>query len=230
MPDVRFLALRLEAPLMTFGAPAVDQRRPVQRWPARSMLTGLLANALGWQRHEGDRLNRLQARLLWAARLEREGTLFTEFQTAQLAKDDRAWTTRGRPEGRDGGADSYKSPHLRYKDHRADALVHVVLGLAEAAEAPSLNQVNEALYKPARPLFFGRKACMPATPIAAGWVTGADPLQALLAQNGAGPVFFGAGAGDPALARLRHRASDERRFDLDVHAGQQWVYELGPLA
>lgn len=226
----QFLALRLEAPLMGFGAPAVDQRRPLQRWPAASLLTGLLANALGWQRHEGERLNRLQARLRWAARLEREGTLFTEFQTAQLHKDDKGWTTRGVAEGRAGGPDSYKSPHLRYKDHRADALVHVVLGLTPEDEEPTLAQVEAALRRPARPLFIGRKACLPSAPLAAGWALGTDPLQALLVQPGAGAVFFGEGAGEVALARQRHRASDERRFDLDLHAGQQWVYELGASA
>lgn len=230
MSDTRFLALRLEAPLMAFGGPAVDQRRPVQRWPARSMLTGLLANALGWQRHEGERLNRLQARLRWAARLNREGTLFTEFQTAQLRHDDEAWTTLGKPEGRAGGKATYNAPHLRFKDHRADALVHVVLGLGAAEESPTLADIDLALRRPARPLFIGRKACLPSAPLAAGWAEGADPLQALLTLPGSGPVFFSAEAGNPALARQRHRASDERRFDLDVHAGQQWVYELGATA
>lgn len=222
-----FLLLRLEGPLMSFGAPAVDQRRIVQRWPARSMLTGLLGNALGWQRSDGALLNDLQRRLHWAARLEREGVPITEFQTAQLRKEDEAWTTRGRPEGRAGSPDSYKAPHLRFKEHRADASVLVALGLSEAdAPQPPLDALVAALQRPARPLFIGRKACLPSRPLFDGLESAPDALAALLARPGQGPVFFSEGAGNPACARQRHRASDERAFDLDLHAGQQWVYEL----
>lgn len=221
------LLLRLEAPLMAFGAPAVDQLRPVQRWPAVSMLTGLLGNALGWRRHDAAPLDRLQARLRWAARLDREGTPLTEFQTAQLGKDDQGWTTRGTPEGRDGGADSYKSPHLRWRDHRADASVLVAIILAPADETPTLDHLALALQRPARPLFIGRKACLPATPVFAGWLYAADPLSAVLADRvDDAAVFYGEGAGASSTAGpMRHVASDERRFALDLHAGRQTVFE-----
>lgn len=221
------LLLRLEAPLMAFGAPAVDQLRPMQRWPAVSMLTGLLGNALGWRRQDAALLDRLQARLRWAARLDREGVPLTEFQTAQLGKDDQGWTTRGRPEGRDGGADSYKSPHLRWRDHRADASVLIAVALAPADEPPTLDHLALALQRPARPLFIGRKACLPATPIFAGWRDAADPLNALLADRAdTAPVFYGEGAcGSGKTTAVRHLASDKRRFALDLHAGQQTVFE-----
>ncbi|MFT7721621.1 MAG: type I-E CRISPR-associated protein Cas5/CasD [Roseateles sp.] len=226
MSDSPHLLLRLEGPLMAFGGPAVDQFRPVQPWPAISLLTGLLGNALGWRRQEGARLDRLQARLRWAARLDREGVPLTEFQTAQLGKDDLGWTTRGQPEGRDGGPDSYKSPHLRWRMHRADASVLVALALSPADEAPTLDALAQALQRPARPLFLGRKACLPATPLFAGWQAAADPLSAVLAgltAQARPAVFYGDGAG-PA-GPVRHLTSDERRFTLDLHAGRQTVYE-----
>ena len=69
------LLLRLEAPLMSFGTTAVDHRRPVQPWPPVSMLTGLLANALGWQRSDVAALDALQSRIRWAARIDRAGWL-----------------------------------------------------------------------------------------------------------------------------------------------------------
>jgi CRISPR system Cascade subunit CasD len=97
------LLLRLEAPLMSFGTTAVDHRRPVQAWPAVSMLTGLLANALGWQRSDAQALDALQARIRWAARIDRAGVALSDFQTAQLSKADKGWTTRGVVEGRGGG-------------------------------------------------------------------------------------------------------------------------------
>lgn len=224
------LLLRLEAPLMAFGAVAVDQRRPVQRWPARSMLTGLFANALGWQRQESDRLERLQARLRWAARLDREGTLLTDFQTAQLGKDDKGWTTHGKPEGRDGGAKTYESPHLRWRDFRADASVLISIGLADAAEEPTLETLAESLRRPFRPLFIGRKSCIPSQPLHEGWAEGDDALSALLALEANGPasVFFAEDSGNTALSSRRIQTSDERRFAIDQHAGTQWVHELAP--
>ena len=47
---MRHLAMRLEAPLSSYGAEAIDNFGVVDDFPAASMLTGLLANALGWLR------------------------------------------------------------------------------------------------------------------------------------------------------------------------------------
>ena len=52
MPDHRWLVLRLEAPLLAFGGVAIDQVGVTRDYPAASMLTGLLASALGYRRTE----------------------------------------------------------------------------------------------------------------------------------------------------------------------------------
>jgi hypothetical protein len=90
-----YLRLVLEAPLVAFGGETVDARGVIADFPAASMLTGLLANALGWRRGDRDALARLQARLRYAARIDRDGTRLTDFQTAQLGRNDQGWTTRG---------------------------------------------------------------------------------------------------------------------------------------
>ena len=227
------LLMRLEAPLMSFGTTAVDHRRPVQPWPAVSMLTGLLANALGWQREQAADLDRLQARLRWAARIDRPGFALNDFQTAQLGKSDKGWTTRGTVEERAGGADAYNSPHLRSRDYRSVASVLVALRLEPADEVPTLQDLAAALDHPARPLFLGRKGCLPATRIGLGLVQAADAVVALQQvaglSDGVAPehaaIYFNAGAA-PAAPGLRvHHSSDERRFALDVHAGRQQIYE-----
>ncbi len=230
-----YLLMRLEAPLMSFGTVAVDHRRPVQLWPAVSMLTGLLANALGWQRADVKALDQLQSRIRWAARIDRVGVALNDFQTVQLAKDDKGWTTRGVVEERDGGAESYKSPHLRSRDYRADASVLVALRLEPADQVPTLQDLNHALDRPRRPLFLGRKGCLPATRIGLGLVRAEDAVTAVREAPGLpggvlpaqATIYFSQGAA-PAhgLGRLRiHDASDERSFDLDVHAGRQRVFE-----
>ena len=218
---------------MSFGTTAVDHRRPVQPWPAASMLTGLLANALGWDRSETTQLDRLQARLRWAARIDRPGQALNDFQTAQLAKTDKGWTTRGVVEERGGGADSYNSPHLRSRDYRADASVVVALRLDPAEEPPTLETIARALDHPARPLFLGRKGCLPATRLGLGLVQADDAVQALhqaaSAHDGAAAqdaaIYFNTGAAPVGEGLRIHHTSDERRFALDVHAGRQQVYE-----
>lgn len=227
------LLMRLEAPLMSFGTTAVDHRRPVQPWPAASLLTGLLANALGWDRSAVEALDRLQARLRWAARIDRAGVPLHDFQTAWLGRHDRGWTTRGVVEERDGGPDAYKSPHLRSRDYRADASVLVALRLDLAEESPTLADLAHALDAPQRPVFLGRKGCPPATRVGLGLVEAVD---AVLALDQALPPADGPAAGTPAIyfnegaapqsPGLRvHHSSDERRFAMDVHAGRQRVYE-----
>jgi CRISPR system Cascade subunit CasD len=84
-----YLRLVLEAPLLAFGGETVDARGVVADFPGASMLTGLLANALGWRRGDRDALARLQARLCYGARIDRDGTRLTDFQTAQLDDDAR---------------------------------------------------------------------------------------------------------------------------------------------
>lgn len=216
--------------MMSFGATSVDNLGVVQRWPAVSMLTGLLGNALGYRRTDSNLLNRLQARILWAARLDRPGIPMQDFQTAKLGKSDKGWTTSGEVEGRAGGAATYDSPHIRRRDYVADASVAVALRLVATDESPTLEEVALALRRPARPLFVGRKSCLPSGAILQGSVDAPDLLSALaLATRAAdagrtAAVFFN-DAALAAQARRRHRSSDERRFDLDVHAGSVNVFE-----
>lgn len=229
MTMARHLLLRLEGPLMAFGTTAVDHRRPVQPWPATSMLTGLLANALGWDRAEGARLERLQARLRWAARIDRPGEHLGDFQTAQLSKKSVGWTTRGVVESPAGGDAAFESPHLRERDYRADASVLVALRLDPADEAPTLDELCAALDRPARPLFLGRKGCPPAARLAAGWADGATAVDAIDGAAGldshARPAVYTNEAGAIGQPDRVHPASDERRFSVDVHAGTRPIYE-----
>ena len=226
------LLMRLEAPMLSLGGPAVDQRRPVQRWPAASLLTGLLGNALGYRRIDATLLDRLQARLCWAARIDRPGQPFTDFQTAQLDQSAQGWTTAGTVEERAGGANTYDAPHIRWRDYRADASLAVAVRLHDSDEMPTLAALAAALQRPARPLFIGRKNCLPSQRVLIGLVDASDAVAALGHAPPADdaeprPVVF---CRDPAVAstdrELAHRSSDERRFSIDVHAGLQTVRQL----
>ena len=181
---MRHLIVSLEAPLMAFGGETIDNYGVIRWFPSASMLTGLLANALGWRRTERERHQRLQDRLVFAARIDREpatGVRRTDFQTAQLSGSDRGWTTRGVPEGRAGGAATYDAPHLRYREYFADMRASVALRLEPAEETPTLDDLAVALQEPARPLFIGRKPCLPSGALFGGFSQGDTALAALLA-------------------------------------------------
>lgn len=163
------LLLRFDAPLMSFGAVVVDQRHPTRRFPGAAMLAGLIGNALGWDHRDTGKLQALQDRLRFAARWDAEPELLTDYQTVDLGQDflvDTGWTTRGQREDRKGGTAS-TGTHIRYRDHWANGVATVALALDGAGD-PSLDAVEAALHRPARPLFIGRKPCLPAAPILLG--------------------------------------------------------------
>lgn len=212
---------------MSFGAEAVDAFGVVRDFPARSAITGLIGNALGWDRAESGHLDRLQRRLVMGSLRLREGRRIQEFQTAQLDAGDRGWTTRGRPEGRAGGADTYRSPHIRYRDADADAAVLVALRLDPAGEAPDLNAVAEALDRPERPLFIGRKPFLPSGPIRGRFVEATNVRAALeaacagLPGGGWRAQWPDGEGGGPQVVEL----TDGRNWRVGVHAGLRRVTE-----
>ena len=235
---MRHLILNLESPLMAFGGETIDNYGIIRRFPAASMLTGLFANALGWRRVEPECYQRLQERLVFAARIDREphgDVRLTDFQTAQLNKDDKGWTTRGQPEGRAGGPNTYDAPHLRYRDYFADMRVTVALRLEPEGESPTLDQLAHALQEPARPLFIGRKPCLPSAPLFADFIEAKNTLGALLKlplkredreRDDRVRLLWSDGEGvDCVPIDKESMLTDERNWVSGLHGGGRRVYE-----
>lgn len=234
---MRHLILNLEAPLMTFGGETIDNYGVVRRFPAASMLTGMFANALGWRRIERESHQRLQDRLVFAARIDREphgGLHMTDFQSAAINNRERGWTTRGIPEGRAGG--TFQNT-LRYRDYFADMRVTVALRLQLADAAPTLDELAQALDSPARPLFIGRKPCLPSALLVASeearrFADGDSALEALLASplcdTAAQRISLmypdGEGA-DGVEPNRTFMLTDERNWISGLHGGGRWVCE-----
>lgn len=179
------LLLNLEAPLMAFGAESVDFLGPIAPFPGAAMLAGLLGSALGWRRgRDAARLQELQDRLVFAARIDREPwghAPWTDLQTARLSLKERGWTTAGRPQGREKSSPAtLESPHLRRRDYHPDLRVTAAFRLQPAAAEPTLDDLTQALVRPARPLFLGRKSCPPMTRLLLGTSQGETVLAALL--------------------------------------------------
>ena len=234
------LLLRLDAPLISFGGPQVDNYGVVQPAPARSMLTGLLANALGYEHGDFPRLQRLQARLSFAARRDRPGEPLSDFQTVDLGQpfltDDNAWTTWGKLDPRKGGPEARTGTHIRYRDYRADSVHTVALTLDPLAEEPDLDLLEQALKEPARPLFIGRKCCLPAAPLLLGRIQADTPARALmdlprlpqgrtdLPAGGALTAWWDAGQDivhELTVGCRELPVTDERDWENQVHCGRR---------
>jgi len=175
------LLLRFDAPLMSFGGVQVDEQGPTRPWPGRSMLTGLLGNALGYDHSEWQRLQRLQDRLRYGVRLDRPGQVMTDYQTVDLGQAfmRSGWTTRGEPEGRKGGR-ARVGTHIRYRRYLAGAAVTVALTLEPGDKSePTISSVEAALMRPKRPLFIGRKPFIPSEPLLLGREDAPSLLSAL---------------------------------------------------
>lgn len=228
----RHLLLRLEAPLIAFGGETIDNFGVIRDFPALSMVTGLLANALGWRREEDQRHNQLQQRLVMGARIERVGNRLTDYQTALLYEKDQGWTTHGVPEGRASSPSYSMQPDgrkaltwQRYRDYHADPAVLIALRLEPAEDSPTLDDLAEALDRPARPLFIGRKPCLPTRRLFSGWAEGDNLLQVLQAapaiSSGEKPRWllqWADGEGEMSGDRLLDLC-DERNWTSGVHGG-----------
>jgi len=240
------LILRFDAPLMSFGAPIVDQQGEINPYPALSMMTGLLGNALGVDHSEFDRLERLQARLRYASRQDKKGRRIEDYQTVDLSKpymdDDRAWTTRDTLEKRKGGSAS-SGTHIRYRDYWADAVHTVAVTLDPPDKAPTLDDLESAVKHPERPLFLGRKPCLPADSLFAGRLQ-ADSLPAALAriplsdrhdEKERHPAWWPIHPDDPkpqketpggpVVEDMRRPITDRRDWENQIHTGERWLAE-----
>ncbi len=222
-----WLVLRLEAPLLSFGDVAIDQYGPTRDFPSASMLTGLFANALGW--HWSDRLahQTLQDRILFGVCSKLTTNVLIDVQNAQLFKADKAWTTSGVPAGR-GGA-SYGAPHRRTRDYLADQSTTVVIRLEPADESPTLKRLANALDQPARPLYIGRKPCLPTCRLMDGWVKAESVYEALsdLPSPDRFLALWPKGEGPESGENVNRvfELADLRNWNTGLHSGSRFVVE-----
>lgn len=237
--EIDVLLLRFDAPLMSFGGVVVDERGPTLPFPTRSQLTGLLANALGYEHRDALRLQRLQERLRHAARRDRRGEHVEDYQTVDLGQDFLAagWTTRHAPESRGGGS-AKTGTHIRHRFFWADAVFTVALTLDPAGESPTLNEVAAALQEPARPLFLGRKPCLPSRPLLLEppRIRAASLREALAdaptdrrarPEQGHFAAWWPDDDGTPPDEREARRIPvyDQRDWANQIHTGRRFVWE-----
>jgi len=175
------LILRLQAPLMSFGETKIDNISPTIMFPGASMIAGFLANALGFDHAEAECTQRLQDRLILASRQDLAGKLLVDYQTVDLSQPRiaQAWTTYGKVEKHGGSVND--GTHQRWVYYISDAVYTVAVALGRKIEPddPRVQDLAVALRHPARPIFFGRKSCVPSAPPLLGLIEADNVLHAL---------------------------------------------------
>ena len=257
---MKHIIMHLESPLMAFGGETIDNLGVVRRFPAASMLTGMFANALGWRRIDREKHQALQDRLVFAARIEREpagGVSMQDFQTVRIGegtdlfmatdrKDRRrkyvvGWTTTGDPDFRGGDLGRDGFTHRRWRDYFADMRVCVTLRLRDTddAHAPTLDELANALEYPKRPLFIGRKLCLPSVALFGGLTDKGETCVAVLldaplaypeeAPRSVAMQWPGSEEVDLEATGIRITRSqiltDERNWVSGLHGGGRLVHE-----
>jgi CRISPR system Cascade subunit CasD len=179
---MRVLLLRLRAPLMSFGAPAIDDEGPVGQWPTRSMLTGMFGCGLGWDHAQHAELTRLQNRLMYAVRCDREPSSLVDLQTVMVGHPEMAYgqiTPDGWVAYRDDQWLKRKKLVMRRREYLVDGEFIVAVTLANDGEVPTVDDIAHKMDHPEAAICIGRRPCIPSTRLVVKIVEVASLLDAL---------------------------------------------------
>ncbi len=155
---------QLYGPLASWGDIAVGEIRPTQARPAQSAIAGLLAAAFGIKRGEEDRHIQISRQHGMAFCVQWAGEEMRDYHTIQAPKAKKG---EGCSSRREELLSSELGTILSYRDYRADALYLTAVWAKKEAQASfSLEEIKQALQRPAFPLYLGRKSCPPGLPLA----------------------------------------------------------------
>jgi CRISPR system Cascade subunit CasD len=143
----RTLLLRLAGPMQSWGTMSRFSIRDTGLEPSKSGVFGLLCAAMGVPRHDDQTLEQLREKLVMGIRVDREGALKKDFQTAL---------------GVARASSGIKETEVSDRWYLADA--DFLVGL-ESDDLELLLRINEAVTYPVWQLSLGRKSFVPAKPI-----------------------------------------------------------------
>ena len=237
----RFLTFALVAPLASFGALAVGERRPTWDRPARSAVLGLVGACLGLERDDDAAQAALAGAYGLALLCHAPGRLLADYHTAQVppTRGKRRFATR---------AEELRAPDLATilsrRDYRTGAWHLAALWARGPAPRWPLPDLAAALQAPAFVPYLGRKACPLGLPLAPRLDDAPDPGTALARRHratepmaapearfrhmadAAGEAFVARdrwdGEADPALLRRIETRRDQPR------SRRHWQFDLRP--
>jgi CRISPR system Cascade subunit CasD len=217
-----FLRFRLYGPFASWGETPGAEIRATALHPTRSALLGLVAAALGLDRHDDAAHTELARPLRFAVRVDAVGVPLVDYHTAQiLPLTKKRAAPNSRAEQIDAPRDQL-STVVTERHYRADAAYTVVAWQEGEPGRFPLEALRAALASPHFTLSLGRKANVLAWPLAPTLVS-AETVAAVLAKEPDAALFdefFPQRSrrpggtfwdGDPSLVGLAVRERHERR-------------------
>ena len=211
--DVCCLALRLQAPLLSFGNESQFNRRVTASLPSKSVVAGMLCAAKGLYRGSEEEkafLRQLAGMPMLAVAVPRRLAYGGTPRALSVGRTVDFHTVQGtrRATGK------IKDCHITYRHYLHDSGFCVFL----PGPRDVLEDAAQALQNPVWGLWIGRKCCIPSVPVLGGVFATED--EALEQMLGAPLVCFTHGT------RLPHTRGDEPRN----HAGRQRWHRPSPHA
>ena len=228
-----FLTFALVAPLASFGAIAVGERRPTWDRPARSAVLGLVGACLGVEREDDAGQAALAEGFGVALLCHAPGRLLADYHTAQVppARGKRRFATRAQEL-----AAPDLSTILSRRDYRTGAWHLGALWARGEAPRWTLDAVADAMRAPGFAPYLGRKSCPLGLPLHPVLDDAPDPGTALARRHRTGPeaAFHSwVDAGQAVVARDRWEGAEDRGLRTEFRRDQPrsrrlWQFDLRP--
>ncbi|MBE9605680.1 type I-E CRISPR-associated protein Cas5/CasD [Acetobacteraceae bacterium H6797] len=160
-----FLTFALIAPMASFGAPAVGERRESWSRPGRSAVLGLVGACLGLEREDDAAQAALAADYGLALLCVAAGKPFADFHTAEVPSASRK--TRHATRAEELAVPKHQlNTILSRRDYRTGAWHLAALWARGASPRWSLSELAEAMQAPGFTTYLGRKSCPLGLPLA----------------------------------------------------------------
>ncbi len=210
-----YLILRLQGVMQAWGRHTFEDYRPIESFPTRSGVVGLLGGCLGIDRQDIAQREHLSNSISMAVRMDQRHCspiMMTDFHTvlkARMAK---------------GNDKSNKNAVMSYREYQCDAHFTIALGLKQHSFY-SLDQLECALKAPQYTPVLGRRSCPITAPLFQQRMVTENAVQALAAISPfAGTIY--SEEGEDGVPRIRVRdvpmKSPHRQFATrDLYVIQQ---------
>ncbi len=227
-----FLTFALIAPVASFGAIAVGERRPGWDRPARSAILGLVGACLGVEREDEGGQRALAADYGVAVLCHAPGRLLADYHTIQVPPSgrNRRYATR---------AAELSAPDLATiltrRDYRTGAWHLAALWSRGLAPRWSLAKIEAAMLTPEFTPYLGRKSCPLGLPLAPRIDEAPDPAAVLSRRYESGPEsrfrshYFADPAGEIIVARDHWREDTGQRIEYrrdQPRSRRLWQFDL----
>jgi len=220
------LAIYLDAPLQAWGASSKFQRRETEPFPTKSGILGLVAAAMGIDKHapdEEERLRPLAGLKMSVLRVDKpDGSpirRLSDFHTIG-GGFDRADPREKLHIARTADGKVCRNAVITHRAYLMDARFLVVL----EGDETTLASCAEALANPKWGVWFGRKCCIPASPL--------TPVLAASAEEALGRLAARLGLPAPGKAEgQQEKAADGSWYQADqpLSFGRR-VFQSRPVA